>query len=93
MRANERTDERVAQYLRLDSCLFQTTVRWRQNRERGEAEAKRDEIRDGWTDRKTDRKKSFMSSWTKKERSHLVKVSGAMGVGSGGDGNVEWYMG
>ena len=26
MRANERTDERVAQYLRLDSCLFQTTV-------------------------------------------------------------------
>ena len=26
MRANERTDERVAQYLRLYSCLFQTTV-------------------------------------------------------------------
>ena len=26
MRANERTDERVAQYLRLDSYLFQTTV-------------------------------------------------------------------
>ena len=26
VRANERTDERVAQYLRLDSCLFQTTV-------------------------------------------------------------------
>ena len=26
--ANERTDERVAQYLRLDSCLFQTTVLW-----------------------------------------------------------------
>ena len=26
MRANEQTDERVAQYLRLDSCLFQTTV-------------------------------------------------------------------
>ena len=26
MRANERTDERVAQYLRLDFCLFQTTV-------------------------------------------------------------------
>ena len=26
MRANERMDERVAQYLRLDSCLFQTTV-------------------------------------------------------------------
>ena len=26
MRANERTDERVAQHLRLDSCLFQTTV-------------------------------------------------------------------
>ena len=25
-RANERTDERVAQYLRLYSCLFQTTV-------------------------------------------------------------------
>ena len=29
-RASERTDERVAQYLRLDSCLFQTTVGWRQ---------------------------------------------------------------
>ena len=28
MRANERTDERVAQYLRLDFWLFQTTVRW-----------------------------------------------------------------
>ena len=27
VRANERTDERVAQYLRLHSCLFQTTVR------------------------------------------------------------------
>ena len=27
VRANERTDERVAQYLRLDSCLFQTIVR------------------------------------------------------------------
>ena len=27
VRANERTDERVGQYLRLDSCLFQTTVR------------------------------------------------------------------
>ena len=27
MRANERTDERVAQYLRLYSCFFQTTVR------------------------------------------------------------------
>ena len=26
MRANERTDERVAQYLRLHSCLFQTTL-------------------------------------------------------------------
>ena len=26
--ANERTDERVAQYLRLYSCLFQTTVWW-----------------------------------------------------------------
>ena len=26
MQANERTDEQVAQYLRLDSCLFQTTV-------------------------------------------------------------------
>ena len=26
MRANERTDERVAQYLHLYSCLFQTTV-------------------------------------------------------------------
>ena len=26
-RASERADERVAQYLRLDSCLFQTTVR------------------------------------------------------------------
>ena len=26
MRANERTDERVAQYLRLYFCLFQTTV-------------------------------------------------------------------
>ena len=26
MRANERTDERVALYLRLYSCLFQTTV-------------------------------------------------------------------
>ena len=26
VRVNERTDERVAQYLRLDSCLFQTTV-------------------------------------------------------------------
>ena len=26
MRANERTDERVAQYLRLDSWFFQTTV-------------------------------------------------------------------
>ena len=26
MRANERTDERVAQYFRLYSCLFQTTV-------------------------------------------------------------------
>ena len=26
MRANERTDERVTQYLRLYSCLFQTTV-------------------------------------------------------------------
>ena len=26
--ANERTDERVAQYLRLDSCLFQTIVQW-----------------------------------------------------------------
>ena len=26
MRATERTDERVAQYLRLDSLLFQTTV-------------------------------------------------------------------
>ena len=25
-RANERTDKRVAQYLRLDSLLFQTTV-------------------------------------------------------------------
>ena len=32
MRANERTDERVAQYLRLDSCLFQTTVRRRRRR-------------------------------------------------------------
>ena len=29
MRANERMDERVAQYLRLDSCLFQTTVHFR----------------------------------------------------------------
>ena len=29
-RANERTDERVAQYLRLDSCLFQTPVQWLQ---------------------------------------------------------------
>ena len=29
MRANERTDERVGQYLRLYSCLFQTTVRSR----------------------------------------------------------------
>ena len=28
VRANERTDERVAQYLRLDSCLFQTTVEY-----------------------------------------------------------------
>ena len=28
MRANERTYERVAQYLRLYSCLFQTTVPW-----------------------------------------------------------------
>ena len=29
MQANERTDERVAQYFRLDSYLFQTTVlRW-----------------------------------------------------------------
>ena len=28
VRANERTDERVAQYLRLYSCLFQTTVPW-----------------------------------------------------------------
>ena len=28
VRANERTDEWVAQYLRLDSCLFQTTVQW-----------------------------------------------------------------
>ena len=28
MRANERTDERVAQYLRLDSCLFQTIVHY-----------------------------------------------------------------
>ena len=28
MRANERTDERVAQYLRLYSCLFQTIVHW-----------------------------------------------------------------
>ena len=27
VRANERTDELVTQYLRLDSCLFQTTVR------------------------------------------------------------------
>ena len=27
MRANELTDEQVAQYLRLYSCLFQTTVR------------------------------------------------------------------
>ena len=27
MRANEQTDERVAQYLRLDSYLFQTIVR------------------------------------------------------------------
>ena len=27
VQANERTDERVAQYLRLDSCLFQTIVR------------------------------------------------------------------
>ena len=26
VRANEQTDERVAQYLRLDSCLFKTTV-------------------------------------------------------------------
>ena len=26
MRANERTDQRVAQYLHLDSCLFQTIV-------------------------------------------------------------------
>ena len=26
VRANERTDERVAQYLRIDSCLFQTIV-------------------------------------------------------------------
>ena len=28
-RVNERTDERVAQYLRLYSCLFQTTVVWK----------------------------------------------------------------
>ena len=28
MQANERTDERVTQYLHLDSCLSQTTVRW-----------------------------------------------------------------
>ena len=28
LRANKRTDERVAQYLRLYSCLFQTTVPW-----------------------------------------------------------------
>ena len=34
MRANERTDERVAQYLRLDSCLFQTTVQQWQRRMR-----------------------------------------------------------
>ena len=27
MRANKQTDERVAQYLHHDSCLFQTTVR------------------------------------------------------------------
>ena len=26
VRVNERTDERVAKYLRLDSCLFETTV-------------------------------------------------------------------
>ena len=29
MRANERMDERVALYLRLYSCLFQTTVHWK----------------------------------------------------------------
>ena len=34
MRANERTDERVAQYLRLYSCLFQTTVRGDASRRR-----------------------------------------------------------
>ena len=28
VQANELMDERVAQYLRLDSCLFQTTVSW-----------------------------------------------------------------
>ena len=28
VRAKERTDERVAQHLRLYSCLFQTTVQW-----------------------------------------------------------------
>ena len=33
MRVNERTDERVAQYLRLYSCLFQTTVQREQEEE------------------------------------------------------------
>ena len=28
MQVDKRADERVAQYLRLDSCLFQTIVQW-----------------------------------------------------------------
>ena len=43
MRANERTDERVAQYLRLYSCLFQTTV----ERQRGEEVKGEDEEKEG----------------------------------------------
>ena len=38
MRANERTDERVAQYLRPYSCLFQTTVSCSQTHEESEKE-------------------------------------------------------
>ena len=50
MRAHERTDERVAQYLRLDSLFFQTTVDWRlliEEEEEEEAEGGEEEGEEG----------------------------------------------
>ena len=55
MPANERTDERVAQYLRLYSCLFQTTVRCWVTRES-------DDLCDNEEDRRGKRRKKVFET-------------------------------